>query len=109
MIHKYGHLLNTDRQILTIDQSLGTASTMNRESTNEMTSPKKLFPDIKMEDFTRKRTQAIRSFEKNQNHIDKNNNFVFTDSKMEDKLAMNTIIREPTKRFWTKAPKHVGR
>ena len=39
---KYGQLLDTGRKILSTDQSPNMALTTNRESTNEIGSPKKL-------------------------------------------------------------------
>ena len=85
--HKNGQPLNTDRKILTTDQSPSTALTTNRKSTSEIVSPKKFIPDIESQVFTFERTQATRSINKNRNFIEKINKFAFTDLKMERKFA----------------------
>ena len=63
------------------------ALTTNRESANEIASSKKFISDVKSKDFTRERTQAIRSNSTNYHLINKNNKFDFTDLKMEKELT----------------------
>ena len=55
---KYGKLLNTDWKIRPIEQSTILTLKANRESTNEIASPKKLDSDVNPNDFTREQEQA---------------------------------------------------
>ena len=81
--HNYGRLLNTNRKILSTDQSINMALTTNRELTNEFAPPKKFIPGVESKDLTRERTQAIKFISTNYNLIDKTNLFDFIDLKME--------------------------
>ena len=57
--------------------------TANRESTNEIASPKKFNSDVNPKGFTREQTQTITPNNTDLNLIDKSKNFYFTDSKMQ--------------------------
>ena len=59
------------------------ASTTSLKLTDEIDSPRKLFPDAKMKDFIREPTQTIISISANSNYKDTVNIFDFTDLKME--------------------------
>ena len=87
--HKYGQLLNTDRKILSIDQSPNLVLMTSRETTNGKVSPKNFISDVISKIFTGEQTQAPRSINKNYNLIYKINNFGFMDSKMENKSRFN--------------------
>ena len=72
-----------DRKIVKTDQSPNVALTTNRESTKEMASPKKFFPDIKSKDFIHERKQVNILPKKNHNLFEKYTKLAFTDSKVE--------------------------
>ena len=63
------------------------ALTTNGELFNEILSPMNFNPDVKLKDFTRKRTQAVSSNSTKHILSDKISQFDCTDSKMESKIA----------------------
>ena len=84
--HKYGQLLNLDRKFRPIERSANMTLKSNRESTNEIASPKKINPDANSKDLTRKQAQGIISINTKLTPIVKINYFDFTDSKVGKKF-----------------------
>ena len=85
--HKHGQLKNTAQKCLSTDQSANLTLKTKRELSNEIASPKKLFPDVSSKDFTREQAQAINSISLNFNLSNKVYDFDFADSKMEKKVT----------------------
>ena len=85
--HNNGQLPNTDRKISSTEESTKMTSKTNRELTNGNASLETFIPDAKSQDFTGEQALAINSINTISNAIDKNNNFDFTDLKMETKFT----------------------
>ena len=54
-----------------------------REWTSEVASPKKFFPDVTSEEFTREQAQTVNSINTNFNLLDEKNKLAFAHLKME--------------------------
>ena len=68
---EFRELLNTYQKFLSTDQSTNMILTTDRKPTNEIISPKKLFPDGNSKDFRRKQAKITHSVYTNFNPINK--------------------------------------
>ena len=63
--HKYGYLLNTDRNFLSTDQSTNKTLIANPKITKQVASPKEIIRDAKSSALQRYQEQAIKTFKTN--------------------------------------------
>ena len=94
LYHKYSQILNEDQKFRPTNHNANMTSKTNRQSTNEIASPKKPIPDDSSEDFTREQAEAINSITTNFNPLNETTNFDFTDLKWKSSSITSTTFAE---------------
>ena len=83
--HKHAKVLNTERTILSTDQSNNVVLTTNQKLSKEILSPRKNHPGVYSEVFMREQIQTTKSISTSFIFIENINKFDFTDLKIEKK------------------------